>query len=321
MHAGFTTPAEGETLPTTLIVTMDDRTLVLVQRGGKGAAFDTDTGELLWSALVGVGRVYDADLSAGTLAVGGDQEIYGANGTVMELRPVVQIVDARTGRPAQRIGELGGHVRWVGFTDSGSLIAALDGSVVCLDLGSAQPNWTISHAEAMPVSAMWIFGDQRVMADQGRGLWLASISTGRLRPAALEMPRSHVDLSQTMDAFPLAAVPGTGFGVATQQGLALFGPEGTLTGVDGMDGASSMIRPRPADGRALTIETIADGRSSDGMMMFTLHALDVGGPTGAALLDSRPILLGARPSAMTLLDERVAVSAGNLTVVLKAPVK
>ena len=317
----FTTPAEGETQPSNLIVTMDDRTLVLVQRAGKAAAFDTDTGELLWSGRIGVGRVYDADLSSGTLAVGGDQEIYGDRGAVTELKPVVQIVDARTGRPTQRLGELTGHVRWVGFTDSGTLIAAMDSSVVCFDLASAQPNWTISSPEAMPVAAMWIFGDQLVLADQSRTLWLASIATGRLRQAALDMPRSHVDLSQTMDAFPIAAVPGTGFGIATQQGLVLFGPDGALAGVDGMDGASSMIRPRPADGRAMTIETIADGRASDGMMMFTLHALDVAGKTGAALLDSRPVLLGARPSAMMLLDERVVVSAGNMTVVLKAPVK
>jgi outer membrane protein assembly factor BamB len=317
--AGFATPAEGEAQPTNLIVAMDDRTLVLVQRAGKAAAFDTDSGELLWTARVGVGRVYDADLMAGTLALGGDQEIYGAGGIVTDLKPVVQILDARTGRPAQRIGELTGHVRWIGFTEAGSLIAALDGSVVCLDLASGHPNWTITHPDAIPVSGMWIFGDQLVMADQNRAIWLASISTGRLRPSALDVPHTHIDMSQSMDAFPLAAVPGTGFGIATQQGLALFGPEGTLTGVDGMDGSTSMIRPRPADGRALTIETIADGRSNDGLMMFTLHALDVGGPTGAALLDSRPILLGARPNAMTLLDERVAVTAGNVTVILQAP--
>lgn len=318
-HATFTTPAEGETQPSNLIVTMDDRTMVLVQRAGKAAAFDTDTGELLWSGRIGVGRVYDADISSGTLAVGGDQEVYGDRGAVTDLKPVVQIIDARTGRPAQRIGDLTGHVRWVGFTDMGALIAAMDSSVVCYDLVTAQPNWTINHPDAMPVSAMWIFGDQLVLADQSRTLWLASISTGRLRPAALDVPRSHVDLSQTMDAFPIAAGTGSGFGIATQQGLVLFGPDGVLTGVDGMDGASSMIRPRPADGRAMTIETIADGRASDGMMMFTLHALDVAGATGAALLDSRPVLLGARPSAMTLLDERVVVSAGNMTVVLKAP--
>ncbi|HVU65003.1 MAG TPA: PQQ-binding-like beta-propeller repeat protein [Phycisphaerales bacterium] len=328
-RGGFPTPAEGEAQSTNFIVTMDDRTLVLVQRGGTAAAFDTDTGELLWCNRVGVGRVYDADLSSGTLAVAGDQEIYGPGGTVIDLRPIIQIVDARTGRSAQRITDLAGHVRWVGFADpsaggapagsGGTLIAALDASVVSLDLATAQANWTISNADAMPVSSMWIFGDQLVMADQGRNIWLATVSTGRLRPSALEVPRSHLDLSQTLDAFPISAAMGSGFGVATQQGLALFDSSGTLTGVDGMDGSSAMIRPLPAEGRAVTIETIADGRTSDGMMMFTMHALDIGGKTGASLLDSRPVLLGARPTTMALLDDRVAISAGSYTVVLHAP--
>ncbi len=335
----MSTPGEGETAATNFIVTMDERTMVLVQRNGRGVAFDTETGELLWTARVGVGRVYDIDLASGTLAVGGDQETYGpppAANTVVDLKPVIQLLDARTGRPAQRIGDLGSHVRWIGFADGGSsgaggaaaagspggsLIAALDNSVVCIDLASARPNWTISTPEAMPVSAMWIFGDELVMADQARNLWLASVSTGRMRPAALEVPRSHLDLTQTLDAFPLSPVAGAGFGVSTQQGLAVFGPDGALTGIDGLNGASTMLRPRPADGRALTIETVADGRTGDGMMMFTLHALDVAGNSGASLIDSRPILLGARPTAMSLMDDRVAITAGNTTVILHAPAK
>ncbi len=335
----MSTPGEGETAATNFIVTMDDRTMVLVQRNGRAVAYDTDTGELLWSARVGVGRVYDVDLASGTLAIGGDQETYGpppAANTVVDLRPVIQLLDARTGRPAQRIGDLGAHVRWVGFADGssaganggpgvggagGALIAALDNAVVCIDIASARPNWTISTPEAMPVSAMWIFGDQLVMADQSRNIYLASISTGRMRPAALEVPRSHLDLTQTLEAFPLSPAAGAGFGVSTQQGLALFGPDGALTGVDGLNGASTMLRPRPADGRALTVETVADGRTADGLMLFTIHALDVAGATGASLIDSRPVLLGARPTTMSLMDDRVAISAGNTTVILHAPAK
>jgi outer membrane protein assembly factor BamB len=333
----LTTPGEGETSPTNFIVAMDERTMVLVQRTGRAVAYDTDTGEQLWASRVGVGRVYDIDLASGTLAVGGDQETYGpppAATTVVDLKPVIQLLDARTGRPAQRIGDLGAHVRWIGFADGaaagaggaagsggGSLIAALDNSVVCIDLASARPNWTISTPEAMPVSAMWIFGDELVMADQSRNIWLASVSTGRMRPAALEVPRSHLDLTQTLDAFPLSPASGAGFGVSTQQGLAIFAPDGALTGVDGLNGASTMLRPRPADGRALTIETVADGRTPDGMMFFTIHALDVAGGTGASLIDSRPVPLGARPAAMTLMDDRVAITAGNTTVILHAPAK
>jgi outer membrane protein assembly factor BamB len=333
MQAAMSTPGEGETQPTNLIATMDDRTLVLVQRGGRAVAYDTDTGEQLWSNRVGVGRVYDVDLAGGTLAVGGDQETYGpppAATTVVDLKPVIQLLDSRTGRAAQRIGDLGSHVRWVGFAEGaaaggagtgGMLIAALDNSVVCLDIASSRPNWTISTPEAMPVSAMWIFGDHLVMADQSRSIWLASVSTGRMRPAALEVPRSHLDTTQTLDAFPLSPVPGAGFGIATQQGLALFDADGKLTGLDGLNGASTMLRPRPADGRAVTIETVADGRTNDGTMFFTYHALDTGGSTGAALMDSRTVPLGARPAAMSLMDDRIAITAGNTTIILHAPAK
>jgi hypothetical protein len=249
---------------------------------------------------------------------------------VVDLKPVIQLLDSRTGRAAQRIGDLGSHVRWVGFAEGaaaggagtgGMLIAALDNSVVCLDIASSRPNWTISTPEAMPVSAMWIFGDHLVMADQSRSIWLASVSTGRMRPAALEVPRSHLDTTQTLDAFPLSPVPGAGFGIATQQGLALFDADGKLTGLDGLNGASTMLRPRPADGRAVTIETVADGRTNDGTMFFTYHALDTGGSTGAALMDSRTVPLGARPAAMSLMDDRIAITAGNTTIILHAPAK
>jgi outer membrane protein assembly factor BamB len=334
VHGGFQTPAEGEAQATNFIVTMDDRTLVLVQRGGAAAAFDTDTGDPLWCSRFGVGRVYDADLSSGTLAIAGDQEVYGPGGTVIELKPMIQIVDARTGRGAQRITDLGGHVRWIGFADAGAagpggagaggggtLIAALDASVVSLDLATAQPNWTINNGDAMPVSSMWIFGDQLLMADQNRGIWLATVSTGRLRPASLEVPRSHLDLSQTLDAFPIGAAQGSGFGVATQQGLALFDADGKLTGVDPLDGSASMIRPHPAEGRSLTIETVADGRTPDGGMVFSIHALDIGGKTGASLIDTRQVTLGARPTTMTLMDDRIAITAGSITVILHAPAK
>ena len=79
--------------------------------------------------------------------------------------------------------------------------------------------------------------------------------------------------------------------------------------------------PHPAEGRALTIETVADGRMPDGMMVFSVHALDIGGKTGASLIDSRPVQLGARPATMALMDDRVAITAGSVTIVLPAPTK
>lgn len=320
MSDRLSTPAEGDVNPTNMIVAMDDRTMVLVQRTGRTAAIDTDTGEVLWKSRSGVGRVYDVDIAAGTLVVAGDSEVIGPNGAVVDLRPVIQVIDARTGRPLQRIGDVGGHVRWVGFAESGALVACLDAAVVCIDIATGQTNWTITSPDIMPATAMWLFGDHAVLLDPNRTMWQASIATGRLRQAPLEVPRTHVEATVAIDAFPLSSAQGSAFAIATQQGLAIFGPDGALAGVDGMDGSTSMIKPRPADGRAVTIETVAEGRSGDGLMMFSLHALDVQPGSGATLVDSRPILLGARPTAMALMDGRVAVTAGSVTVVLQAPV-
>lgn len=324
MADAMNTPDEGMQDPRNLLVTMDDRTLVLVQRAGQAAGIDLDTGEILWSGPTGVGRVYDAQLTSGTLAIAGDQEERGDGNIVTGLRPAIQIIDARTGRATQKLGESVlsvegagvGHVRWVRLTGSGTVIAGLDNAVICLELMTAQVNWSIARTELTPVTAAWVFGDELVMLSPDRNLWLASATTGRMLPRPLDLPRPHVDSARSIEVFPLSAIPGSGFGVATQQGVAVFSAEGALTGVDGMGGVTAMVPPRPAEGRAVTIETVAEGRTNDGLMMFSMHAVDT---RGGALAESRPVLLGARPLAMQLIDGHIVVTAGSVTFVLDAP--
>lgn len=320
----FTLPDQMSTaVPSDLIVVMDDRTIVVMQRGGRAVGIDTDTGETLWTLRSAIGRVYDADISSGLLAIAGDQEVSGPGGVVVDLKPAVQVVDARTGRPVQRLSEgaLGGsgHTRWVKLADSGALVIGLDTAVVCVDPVSGQINWTITSADIMPAVTAWVFGDTLVMLSGDRVMWLASIATGRLRPGPLDLPRTHVDATRQIEAFALSAVPGTGFGVSTHQGIVLFDSEGELAGIDGLGGAASMTPPRPAEGRALTIETVAEGRTNEGLMMFSLHAMDLNAGSGGTMIDSRPVLLGARPTGMSLIDGHVAITAGNVTVILQAP--
>jgi hypothetical protein len=315
----WATPGEGEASPVGVLVAMDDRTLALVQRSGRAAGLDLESGEVLWNVRAGVERVYDADLVAGTLALGGDQEVRGAGNAVVDLKPAVQVLDARSGRLGQRLAPAGGRVRAVRLTDAGALVAALESAVVSIDLATAQTNWTVSAPEMVPAQAVWTFGDKLLLMDTARTFWLGDLATGRMRPQALDIPRPRLEATQSVDAFPLAAVPGAGFGVATQQGLVLFKPDGELAGADALDAGVTMLRPRPAEGRALTVETVAEGRAADGLMVYSAHALDAS-PTGsAAMLDTRPVLLGAKPTSLALMDGRVAVTAGQVTVILRAP--
>ena len=313
----FNTPAGGAATGHDLIIAMDDRTLVILQRSGRAAGIDVETGETLWSSRTLVSRAYDADLVGGVLAVAGDQEVVGAGNGALELRPTVQAIEARTGRGAQRIGDLSSHPRWIKLADNGAALIGLDQTVVCVDMGTGQTNWTMAGPENQPIDAAWVFGDQAVMLSPTRNLYFGSISSGRVRPQPLEVPKNHMERTHQLEVFPLTSAPKSGFGVATNQGLAIFNGEGELVGVDGLGGDDVMVPPKPAEGRILTTQTFSDGRAGDGLLMFQMHTFD---STNAALLENRPVLLGARPLEMVLMDGRIALSAGNVTAVLSAPV-
>jgi hypothetical protein len=312
----FETPDDGIVPTDDLIVAMDERTLALVQRGGRAVALDTDTGELLWSASAPISRVYDAQLAGGVLVVAGDAGKADPSGAMADVSPTVQVVDARTGRMGQRIGDLDSRVRWVRITDEGALICGLENKVVSLDLAGSQRNWTIENADVMPAAAAWVFGDRLLMMSTDRSLWLASVSTGRLNPRSLDAPRSHIENTRELEAFLTTGNPDGPFAVATQQGLMIFGPAGELDGVDGLGGVDSLIPPRPAEERAVTVETVADGRGADGLMQFRMQMLETG---GGMLVGAQSLLLGARPVEMELMDGRVAVTAGAVTVIVEAP--
>ncbi len=313
----FPSPQDGILSTGDLTAAMDDRTIAIVQRGGKAAAFDTDTGQTLWSGLTPVSRVYDVDVAGGVLVVAGDMEVPAAGGGVAELRPIVQTIDARTGKPLQRLSDFGGRTHWVRSTPDGStVLLGVDRAVVCLDLGSGRANWVLTTPELVPASQAWIAGDRVILVSPDRTLWQASLSTGRLRPQPLDAPRTHVESIRPLEAFAAAASEAADLVISTGQGMIVFGPQGELRGVDAMGGFESMLPPRPAQGRAVTIETIADSRTPEGLMVFQIHQFET---ATAMLVDSKSIELGSHPMSMALLDGRIVISGGGITIVLAAP--
>lgn len=325
---GFGVPGEGIADSRAVLVSMDERTIVLVLRSGRAAGVDVETGEILWTGKTGAARVHDAQVLGGTLVVVGASEVLGAGNQVVDFRPVVQIIDARTGRGVQKLegaapgqpagGLAGGQPRWVRLTETGAAIVGLDSAIASIDLSTAQTNWTITEPKVVPTLAAWLIGDQLALMAQDRQVFLASASSGRLREAALELPRTHVDSTRVLDVLALGASPSSNLAIVGQQGAAVFSPEGTLLGLDAFGGGTSMLPPRPADGRLVALETVSEGRTTDGLMMFNMHGLE---PTQASLLDTRAVVMGARPTTMRLMDDRVAVTAGNVTLILNAPAK
>lgn len=312
----FDTPLDRMVSPTDLLVSMDDRTLVLAQRSGRIAGIDIESGEVLWTGRAPLSRAHDCDVNSGWLALCGVVEVIGANGTLTELRPVAQVFDARSGRLWQQAGELSAAPAWVKLTDSGAMIVSSEREIACFDAASGQRNWTLTGEKITPASAAWVMGDHLVLLTPERKLALASIQAGRLRPDPLATPKSLLEGTRIVEVFPLNAGLSAPFGVATQQGVAFFSPEGALLGADALGGSTALVPPQPAENRALAIETVSEGRAGEGTMFFSLLSFET--PTGIAS-DRQTIILGARPSDLVLMDHRVVVSAGGVTVIMPAP--
>ena len=318
----FPVPNEGLYSPRDPVFAMDDRTLAVVLRGGRAAAFDTDTGELLWTMQTGVGRVYDVDLRDGVLVVAGDEEVLSGQ-RLSGLRGAIQVLDARTGTPTQRIVDTGDHPRWVRVLDSsgaggGGVIVAYEHSIASIDLVSGRLNWTFTHNDALPATTGWVVGETLVLQGPDRALWRVPLSSGAAPDVPLDGPRTHLEGLRPIAVLPMTGKAQTDWAVSTFQGLVIYGSDGTLKGVDALGGFEAVLPPAIAQGRAVTIETVSEGPTPAGQMVFNLYAMDT---AGARIIEQTPVELGARPSVIRILDGRVLLSAGGVTVVLNAPAK
>ncbi len=167
----FVLPSSGLTKSLDeLMVCKDEGVVILVERSGKAAAYDTNSGELLWASGSLLSRVYDAALGSGRLVLGGVRRAGGGGvserggqgagadkGTGFETSIVV--VDARTGTIEQRLGEGLGPIHWLdigedgptsapgawggGWGGGGLLVVGHQGGIVCYDLATGRANWAL----------------------------------------------------------------------------------------------------------------------------------------------------------------------------------
>src|SRR5690606_30407407 len=114
MEPRIPTPQDGLALLTDGVITMDDRTLVLLERQGYATARVTRGGVVLWALRSPLDGVYGAVVAGGTLVVAGDQEVAAGPGErVEDLRPEIAIIDASTGQEGQRLSQRWGGARKV----------------------------------------------------------------------------------------------------------------------------------------------------------------------------------------------------------------
>lgn len=309
----FDTPLEGQARLDGMMVALDEEILALVERSGRLALFDVQTGRLLHAITVPIGAVFDLDVAAGRVVVSGIAQTPGHDLGALAATPLTLCYDARAGRLLRRIEPPTGQVRWVRLTADDRVLVAYDGGVTCTSIASGQHLWTMSALATAASLDAWVFGDRMFILNGDRQLFAGSIADGAVSARPIDT-RDHLQVASRIDAFRLSP-PHTGYAFATSRGVVVVSEHGEVVGMDSVPDDAGMIPPVPAEQVFVALEAV-DRVADPNRPGYALHFLAA--PDGSLLATHR-LLLWDPPSAIAALDGRVVVTAGSVTTVYPVP--
>ncbi|TVQ64385.1 MAG: hypothetical protein EA379_01635 [Phycisphaerales bacterium] len=299
------TPLAGPRAVTELVVVFDHRTMALIERSGRAAGFDLETGETLWTLDATIARVHDAGADAGVLVIGGANERAGAQSERSPGDPALYAIDLRTGRILHRESLQSGQVRWVRVGSDGRAYVGMDGGVECIDVHRRMVRWRVVSASMRLTSEAWLARGRLLVMDGQDSLWQIDTNEGRVRDEPLDS-RSRVLRSLPINAY----VVDDRVAFATPLGVVIFGAGGQVVGRDVRTGVGEVLPAALARDAFITIDADGDG---------TAHVLRSYTRTSAALSLQQPVRLPSSPVAIDVLDGRIVVSLADRTLVYDAP--
>ncbi|MDP1661643.1 MAG: PQQ-binding-like beta-propeller repeat protein, partial [Phycisphaerales bacterium] len=302
-----------------IVLATDDRTICMVERAGRCAAIDADSGQVLWTARLPVTRIADATVSGGQLIAAGEFPQPQADNKLDRIA----LHDARSGTQLAVVATPLSGVRYMRTTSRGDLILGAGGTITAInaaDLETAKAAWTLTGHPAANAWEAWLLDDRLFLLGDDRTLWEVSAASGVASPRP-------IDVQSRLDARTAIAVWQTATGAvafATGRGMALVDGKGNLLGADAVNAQDGTVMPAVVDGAALLL---APGpQRASGLVMgdpgannpaaWNLYRLET---SGAQMLSTTPIVFASPPLRMVAIDGRIAVSTAAGTVVLDAP--
>lgn len=307
-RARVETPLDGQVKLSDLLIALDDQVAVLTQRGGRIAGVDLATGKALWAAPESIGRVFDLAVGGGRVVLVGATEKARDDGMGWDRTPVLRELDVRTGQVLRSVSSSLGHFRWIRLAGDDLAVVGVAEAIVGLDLKTGKERWVISGEAAKLSIDAWVIGQKLVFMDQRRDLWVGSALTGAMGVEAVSTN------SRVGGRGPVHA-QGVGDSIVFtgDRGLLVIGPSGELTGMDPMGALSDLITPVLADRYAVTVESDLSGRGDQ--QTFKLMLLDT---RSGKLEVQQSIVAYASPRELAVLDGRVVVTCGAVTLVIPA---
>lgn len=315
----FSIPVMGEVRAGELIVALDDKTLTLIERGGRAAAFDLIDGTRLWSRQLPLTRVHDIANVDGSLVVGGLTD----TGKVGDpFPPRALCLDARSGeqRHELRIPEHDANssdqVRLLRAGPKGLVFVAMTERLVAFEAATGNLAWEQRDREARVAVAALTLDDHLFLLSDDRALSVFSTADGSLAPPQRDQ-LAKIDFPVRLARLDNHVV------LSSAKGVQIFDATGAIVGSDLADEDGWLFPP------AIARNTIV---ALDGPPMISIPALmsqranDVP-PTRlvflssdtAKLINQQAIVVYADPTDLALLDGKVVITVGPMTAVLDAP--
>jgi len=325
----FPAPVAGDVRASDLVVSMDDNSLLLIERGGRAAAFDLVTGNSLWVNALPLTRVYDVAGSGPTLVAAGVVD----NGAE-ELPPSIITIEKRTGKPGPSVNLTDGesaklvpeeHVRWLRADTKGRVVVALATGLACIDPATGATIWDQRHGgiKGTPLSAsvagLLIDGSILVL-DGDRQLHMVPLETGETQGTILS---TDVNKQSKLE-FPIRLSECNGSIVLTgSRGVLVYDLKGQLVGTDSLDPDLLLTTPLLTRSGIVAMTQMPAGHQplpgrvpamDDGS--YEVYFLDL---PSARMVARHEVLVAEEPGELAAVDGKLLISAGGITFVLDVP--
>lgn len=298
------TPLDGPVTRGSVIAGMSKTTLHLVQRDGQAAAIDLETGRTLWKRAEADRAVYEIAADAGTLAIAGER----LDRDRGEAEPSVLLLDERTGEVRSEIASIPTSVRWVRLTPEGGVAVGSD-SAVSFYSPEGQIVWANRDPGVQLSADAWTLLDRVAVMGPDRRIRMLHPDTGVIQTTA---PDDQGRLASAIDVRAWTQNERALF--ASDRGLAVFAIDGRLAGIDALGALEEVVLPAVGDG---VVVILTKPRSRDADRQFIAELWFLSAESGR-LLSRQPVALGARPDSLALLDGRVLITAGGVTLAYQA---
>jgi outer membrane protein assembly factor BamB/tetratricopeptide (TPR) repeat protein len=340
------TPLRSQIPASEMVVLADERTLVLMDRVGRAAAFDQDTGRLLWASELAVDRVYDAALSDGVLAVAGtparsspvpvpnvgavppdkveEERRARAKEAGIALPEsddhpddappsIVQVLGARTGVSQSVLPERT-DVRWVRITPEGWVVYAGSTTVTCLDAYRLEARWRTEGSLVQDTVTAWALPGRIVTRDSDGKFRIISSESGEVLPPTLD---TLGKADQPFIEASAAWIDGR-TAILTSRGIVLHDAAGKVVGADALGSETVVRAPILAREAAVLVEQApSDGPIGEGgPATYGVHVVST---TTGKMLGSAKVELPRSPTDAAVIDGMIVVSSGSACVLLNAP--